>query len=86
MKNTKPTAASKLIAKFDTQLRDMLLEDLKAFKAKTRFVSNKQDAAHQRLSAAWPSYTSTYLNFSYITYEKRKAMQFVQGLIFLWYI
>lgn len=51
MKTAKP-ATSKLVAKFDAQLREMLMEDLKAFKAKNQFVGTNQEVAKQSLSAA----------------------------------
>jgi hypothetical protein len=51
MKNNKP-AASKLVAKFDAQLRELLMEDLKAFKAKRQFLGANQEVAKQSLSAA----------------------------------
>ncbi|MCC8410423.1 hypothetical protein LJ707_15885 [Mucilaginibacter sp. UR6-1] len=49
--NNKP-ATSKLAAKFDTQLRDMLMQDLQAFRAKHPKLSNNQEAAQRNLSAA----------------------------------
>ncbi|NOW96240.1 hypothetical protein [Mucilaginibacter sp. SG564] len=53
MKNYKTPSASKLITRFDNQLLDILLEDLRNFRAKNRFKqSNQQTATRQTLSAA----------------------------------
>ncbi|WP_345210721.1 hypothetical protein [Mucilaginibacter gynuensis] len=53
MKSNKIPATSKLVAKFDQQLMDILREDLRSFKAKNQFLGiNKQEAAKHRLSAA----------------------------------
>ena len=52
MKNHIKPSASKLVAKFDTQLKEILLEDLRAFKAKCQFVSNNQAALQSNLNAA----------------------------------
>lgn len=48
---TYKTATSKLVARFDNELKNLLMEDLKAFKDRTQFTSNKQKAV-QQLSAA----------------------------------
>ncbi|MEZ2337498.1 hypothetical protein AB6735_17770 [Mucilaginibacter sp. RCC_168] len=53
MKSYKTPSASKLIARFDNQLLDILLEDLRNFRAKNRFKpSNQRVVAQQTLSAA----------------------------------
>ena len=46
-------SASKLVAKFDNHLKNILLEDIKAFKAKHQFlINNNQQAQQSNLSAA----------------------------------
>ena len=53
MKNYKTIPASKLIARFDNQLLDILLEDLRNFRAKNKVKNiNQQVTAQQTLSAA----------------------------------
>jgi len=53
MKNHKTPSASKLIARFENQLLDILLEDFRNFRAKNSFKqSNQQAAKQQTLSAA----------------------------------
>lgn len=42
MKNVKQPAASKLVARFDNELRNLLMEDLKVFKKKNQFKGNNQ--------------------------------------------
>jgi len=42
MKTYKKPATSKLIARFDNQLKNLLMEDLKAFKMKNQFYYNNQ--------------------------------------------
>ncbi|MCD8741360.1 MULTISPECIES: hypothetical protein [Mucilaginibacter] len=49
--NNKP-ATSKLAAKFDSQLRDLLMQDLQAFRAKHPKQSNNQETEQRNLSAA----------------------------------
>jgi len=39
--NKKP-ATSKLIARFDNELKNLLMEDLKAFRERNRFYNNNQ--------------------------------------------
>ncbi|WP_158557186.1 hypothetical protein [Mucilaginibacter conchicola] len=51
MKTYKP-ATSKLVARYDNELRNLLMEDLKAFRERNQFTSNKQKAVQQTLSAA----------------------------------
>jgi hypothetical protein len=53
MKTYNRPATSKLVAKFDNELKNILMEDLKAFRVKNRFtISNKQASVLQNLSAA----------------------------------
>jgi hypothetical protein len=53
MKIYNKPATSKLVARFDNELRNLLMEDLKAFKEKNKFYArNQQAAAQQSLSAA----------------------------------
>jgi hypothetical protein len=53
MKTYKKTATSKLVARFDNELMNLLSEDLRTFKERNQFVSsNKQEVAQQQLSAA----------------------------------
>ena len=72
MKTYNKPATSKLVARFDNELMNLLMEDLRSFREKTQFTSsNKQNAAQQQLSAAW----SLYILYIYlhITFEKNKA-------------
>lgn len=48
---TKP-AASKLVARFDSQLKKMLSEDLKAYMEKSKFLNNNIKVFIQPLPAA----------------------------------
>lgn len=53
MKAFNKPATSKLVARFDNELKNLLMEDLKAFREKNQFSTrNKQEAAQQQLSAA----------------------------------
>jgi hypothetical protein len=53
MKSYKTPSASKLIARFENQLLDILLEDFRNFRAKNSIKqSNPQTATQQTLSAA----------------------------------
>jgi len=53
MKNAKKTSTSKLVASFDFELKQLLMEDLKAFRSKTQFVtSNHQEQVQTTLTAA----------------------------------
>ncbi len=53
MKAYKKISTTKLVAKFDNELKNLLMEDLRSFKAKNPFLSrNKQEAVQQTLSAA----------------------------------
>lgn len=50
MKNFNQPSTSKLVNQFDKDLKNMLLQDLKAFKTKTQFVNKVQQ--NSALSAA----------------------------------
>jgi hypothetical protein len=53
MKTFKKPATSKLIARFDNDLRNLLMEDLRSFRERTQFTSsNKQEAVQHQLKAA----------------------------------
>lgn len=53
MKTYNKPATSKLVARFDNELRNLLMEDLKAFKEKNKFYTrNQQDTVRQTMSAA----------------------------------
>lgn len=53
MKTYKKPATSKLVARFDNELKNLLMEDLRSFKEKNQFTtSNHQVSAQQTLSAA----------------------------------
>jgi hypothetical protein len=53
MKNLKKTSTSKLVAAFDLELKNILMEDLKVSKNKNQFVtSNHQGQVQTRLTAA----------------------------------
>ncbi|WP_186461835.1 hypothetical protein [Mucilaginibacter pallidiroseus] len=47
MKTYNKIATSKLVARFDQELKDLLMNDLKAFREKTQFVSNNNKQAIQ---------------------------------------
>jgi hypothetical protein len=51
MKTYNKPATSKLVARFDNELRDLLTEDLKAFRSKNKFVAANKPA-QQSLTAA----------------------------------
>ena len=53
MKASNKPATSKLVTRFDNELKNLLMEDLKAFRERNQFLpSNKQATAQQQLSAA----------------------------------
>ena len=57
MKTYKKPAASKLLTRFDNELKNLLTNDLKLFMAKNPFLMLKKQAMVQStLSVAWPSY------------------------------
>ena len=47
MKTYKKPAASKLLTRFDNELRNLLMEDLKFFKEKNQFKGNNQAAVQK---------------------------------------
>jgi hypothetical protein len=47
MKTYKKTAASKLLTKFDTELKNLLASDLKLFMARNPFLMHKKQALIQ---------------------------------------
>ncbi|MDB5155659.1 MAG: hypothetical protein JWR50_366 [Mucilaginibacter sp.] len=47
MKTSQKPATSKLLIRYDNELKNMLMEDLKAFKERGQFTSNNQVAAQQ---------------------------------------
>jgi len=51
MKTLQKPATSKLITRFDNELRTLLMEDLKAFREKNSYLNNNQ-AAEKQLKAA----------------------------------
>ncbi|MFA6084729.1 hypothetical protein [Mucilaginibacter sp.] len=53
MKTYTKTATSKLVTRFDNELKNLLMEDLKSFRERNQFsTSNKQATAQQQLKAA----------------------------------
>ena len=47
MKTYKKPAASKILTRFDNELRNLLMEDLKVFKEKNQFKGNNQAAVQK---------------------------------------
>ena len=53
MKAYKKPATSKLVARFDNELKNLLMEDLRSFREKNQFTPrNNQEATQHALSAA----------------------------------
>jgi hypothetical protein len=53
MKTYKKPAASKLLTRFDNELKNLLMDDLKSFMAKNPFLARRKQAmAQQSLSVA----------------------------------
>lgn len=52
MKATKRPATSKLVTRFDNELMNLLMDDLKAFRTRNQFVKNNKQAVQHRLSVA----------------------------------
>jgi hypothetical protein len=52
MKAYNQPSTSKLVARFDNELKNILMEDLKSFKAKRQFLISNTQATIQTLSAA----------------------------------
>jgi len=48
MKTYNKPATSKLVARFDNELKNILMEDLKAFRDKNKFVNNNKQAPVQQ--------------------------------------
>ena len=85
MKTYNKPATSKLVARFDNELKNLLMEDLRSFRERNQFSSsNKQATVQQQLKAAWSLYIQ-YIYFLNISFEKNKALH-LQGLIFLRHI
>ena len=59
MKTYKTPATSKLVARFDNELKNLLMADLKAFKERNQFLANNNNN-QVAVKAAWSIYTSTY--------------------------
>jgi hypothetical protein len=47
MKTYKKPATSKLVTRFDNDLKNLLMEDLKAFKERSQFTTRNNQAAQQ---------------------------------------
>lgn len=78
MKTYNKPSTSKLATRFDNELKNILMEDLKAFRDKHRFITgNKQAPVQQSLTAAW--------SIIYIHLWNNKALQ-MQGFIVLKHI
>ena len=53
MKAYKKISTSKLVTRFDDELKNLLMEDLRSFKAKNQFLNlNQRAIAQQTLTAA----------------------------------
>jgi hypothetical protein len=53
MKTYNKPSTSKLVARFDNELKNLLMEDLKAFRSKNKFItSNNQAPVQENLAAA----------------------------------
>ena len=52
MKIYQKPATSKLMTRFDNELRNLIMEDLKAFRAKNPFLNNNNQATEKQLKAA----------------------------------
>ncbi|WP_214072674.1 hypothetical protein [Mucilaginibacter sp. dw_454] len=48
MKTSQKPATSKLLIRFDNELKALLMQDLKAFRNKGQFTSNNQSAPQQQ--------------------------------------
>ena len=48
MKTYKRPATSKLFTRFDNELKNLLMEDLKAFRTKTQFINSNNQSAQQK--------------------------------------
>ena len=83
---TKP-ATSKLVARFDNELKNILMDDLKAFRDRNKFTtSNKQAPVHQTLTvAAWSSYTRLPIEILTPPMKTNKAPHFAELYFFVAY-
>ena len=80
MKAYQPTPAiTKLMARFDSELLELLREDLKNYRERNQFKNNKQVAAQQTLTAAWSIYT-----VQHHTYENYRALPKAGLYLFIW--
>ena len=52
MKAYKKPSTSKLVARFDEELKNILMEDLRSFRERNQFTNIKKKAVQQSLSAA----------------------------------
>ena len=52
MKAYKKPSTSKLVARFDEELKNILMEDLRSFRERNQFKNIKKKAVQQSLSAA----------------------------------
>ncbi len=77
MKTYNKPATSKLVARFDSELKQLLMEDLKVFRAKNN-QRNNQPVLQQQ--AAWSIYTSTYKKSIYLSYENDEALPYRRAL------
>jgi hypothetical protein len=57
MKILRNTTATRLLNRFDNELKNILLNDLRVFASQNSFLLSKQQAIRRStLSVAWPSY------------------------------
>ena len=79
MKTYNTPSTSKLVARFDNELKKLLMEDLKVFKERNQFYNaNNQAAQKQQLKAAW----SIIYILSSTSYEKNRASRIFGTLYF----
>jgi hypothetical protein len=52
MKTYNKPATSKLVARFDNELKALLMDDLKAYRERNQFITSNKQAAVRQLSAA----------------------------------
>lgn len=80
MKAYQPTpATTKLLARFDAELMELLKDELKNYNERNRFKNNKQLVAQQTLTAAW----STYIQYNITPMKTIEPCQ-QQGFICFW--
>lgn len=51
MKTQQKPATSKLLKRFDTELKEMLMADLKAFRERSQFITSNNQTAQQQKAA-----------------------------------